>query len=301
MLPSAKKGSGRMCYDILIVGGGPAGLSAAINGRARGKTVLLLSSPREDSPLWKAERVENYLGLPGVTGAELLTAFHRHAEASGAEIWELRALSAMPAGDHGYLSGEDQVFEGRALVLAAGAVRGKPLPGEERLLGRGVSYCATCDAPFYRDKTVAVVGYSEHSREEASFLAETTKEVLYFPAVPHEVQAGPKVRILKDKPAAILGGTQVTALEGRSGAVYPVDGVFILRDAVAPDQLVPGIALEGSHVAVNSRMETNLPGLFACGDITGTPYQYIKAAGQGNVAALSAVSYLTGKRKEEML
>ena len=178
---------------------------------------------------------------------------------------------------------------------------GKPFPGEKELLGRGVSYCATCDAPFYRDKTVAVVGYSEHSREEASFLAETAKEVLYFPAVPHEAQAGPKVRILKDKPAAILGITQVTALEGRSGAVYPVDGVFILRDAVAPDQLVPGIALEGSHVAVNSRMETNLPGLFACGDITGTPYQYIKAAGQGNVAALSAVSYLTGKRKEEML
>ena len=129
--------------DILIVGGGPAGLIAAVNGRARGKRVLLLSSPREDSPLWTAERVENYLGLPGVTGAELLTAFRRHAEASGAELRELRALSAMPVGDHWYLSGEDQVFEGRALILAAGAVRGKPLPGEERLLGRGVSYCAT--------------------------------------------------------------------------------------------------------------------------------------------------------------
>ena len=88
-----------MCYDILIVGGGPAGLSAAINGRIRGKTVLLLSSPMEDSPLWKAERVENYLGLPGVTGAELLTAFRRHAEASGAELRELRVLSAMPVGD----------------------------------------------------------------------------------------------------------------------------------------------------------------------------------------------------------
>ena len=149
-----------MCYDILIVGGGPAGLSAAINGRARGKTVLLLSSPREDSPLWKAERVENYLGLPGVTGAELLTAFHRHAEASGAEIRELRALSAMPAGERWYLSGEDQVFEGRALILAAGAVRGKPLPGEERLLGRGVSYCATCDGMLYRGRNVAVLGWT---------------------------------------------------------------------------------------------------------------------------------------------
>ena len=135
-----------MCYDILIVGGGPAGLSAAINGRIRGKTVLLLSSPMEDSPLWKAERVENYLGLPGVTGAELLTAFRRHAEASGAELRELRALSAMPVGDRWYLSGEDQVFEGRALILAAGAVRGKPLPGEERLLGRGVSYVCIYDA-----------------------------------------------------------------------------------------------------------------------------------------------------------
>ena len=159
-----------MTYDILIVGGGPAGLSAAVNGRARGKSVLLLSSPMADNPLWKAERVENYLGLPGVTGPELLGAFRRHAEASGAEIRELRALSAMPVGETWYLSGEEHVFEGRSLVLAAGAVRGKALPGEERLLGRGVSYCATCDGMLYRGRDVVVLGWTESAEREADFL-----------------------------------------------------------------------------------------------------------------------------------
>lgn len=287
--------------DIAIIGTGPGGVSAAITAKIRGKQLWLFGTRHLSEKLEKAKTILNYPGLPTVSGMALADAMRAQLKSLDIPILETQVTAVYAMGDYFAIQTPTEMYEASAVILAAGVVMGKPFPGEKELLGRGVSYCATCDAPFYRDKTVAVVGYSAHSREEASFLAETAKEVLYFPAAPHEAQAGPKVRILEDKPAAILGSTQVTALEGRSGAVYPVDGVFILRDAVAPDQLVPGIALEGSHVAVNSRMETNLPGLFACGDITGTPYQYIKAAGQGNVAALSAVSYLTGKRKEEKL
>lgn len=272
-----------MDYDILIVGGGPAGLSAAINGRARGKTVLLLSSPMEDSPLWKAERVENYLGLPGVTGAELLTAFHRHAEASGAEIRELRALSAMPAGERWYLSGEDQVFEGRALILAAGAVRGKPLPGEERLLGRGVSYCATCDGMLYRGKPVAVVGYTDTARQEAEFLQKIGCSVTYFD---------------RPKQCEIRGDGRVESVTC-DGRTIPAEGVFILRPTMAPTELFPGLAVEQGYVTVDRRMATNLPGLFAAGDCTGGPLQVSKAAGDGLIAGQSAAAWAAAQERRE--
>ena len=272
-----------MCYDILIVGGGPAGLSAAINGRVRGKTVLLLSSPMEDSPLWKAERVENYLGLPGVTGAELLTAFRRHAEASGAELRELRALSAMPVGDRWYLSGEDQVFEGRALILAAGAVRGKPLPGEERLLGRGVSYCATCDGMLYRGKPVAVVGYTDTARQEAEFLQKIGCSVTYFD---------------RPKQCEIRGDGRVESVTC-DGRTIPAEGVFILRPTMAPTELFPGLAVEQGYVTVDRRMATNLPGLFAAGDCTGGPLQVSKAAGDGLIAGQSAAAWAAAQERRE--
>ena len=175
----------------------------------------------------------------------------------------------------------------------------KALPGENEFLGRGVSYCATCDAHFYHGKTVAVLGYSAQSCREADFLAETCEKVLYFPAAPHEVQVGEGVEVIREKPTAILGDRQARILETNSQKQYAVDGIFVLRAAVAPEKLVPGIAVEENHVRVDLQMRTNLPGCFACGDVTGPPYQYIKAAGQGNVAALSAAAYLAEQKKKE--
>ena len=121
--------------------------------------------------------------------------------------------------------------------------------------------------------------------------------MLYFPAAPHDLNLPDSVQVVREKPTAIMGQGRVEAL-GTDRGEYPVDGVFVLRDAVAPDKLVPGIKTQGNHIEVDLQMKTNLPGLFACGDITGTPYQYIKAAGQGNVAALSAVAYLAEKKEK---
>ncbi len=143
-----------------------------------------------------------------------------------------------------------------------------------------------------------MIGYGREAEQEADYLAEIVGKVHYFPMGKEEPQLSDAVEVVHERPKAITGTQTVSTLETDAGS-HPVDGVFILRDAIAPSQLVPGLATEENHVKVNLQMETNLPGLFACGDIAGKPYQYIKAAGQGNVAALSAVEYLDKKKREK--
>ncbi len=286
-------------YDIAIIGTGPGGVSAAITAKVRGKNLILFGSRHLSEKLEKAHSILNYPGLPNVSGQELARAFREQLDSLEIPITEKQVTAVYAMGDYFALQTPDELVEARTVILAAGVVTAKPLPGENELLGRGVSYCATCDAHFYRGKTVAVVGYSGHSCREADFLAESCEKVLYFPAAPHDVTVSPKVTVVRDKPSAILGQRQVTGIKTVSGAEYPVDGVFVLRDAVAPDKLVPGIQTQGNHIQVDLQMRTNLPGLFACGDVTGTPYQYVKAAGQGNMAALSAVAYLAEQKEKE--
>ena len=286
-------------YDIAIIGTGPAGLSAAITATIRNKKVLLLGSKDLSGKLSKAHEIQNYLGFPAVKGEDLAAAFQKHIAEMGISITEKRVSAVYAMGDYFALQAGEDMVEATAVILATGVVQGKPLPGEEELLGRGVSYCATCDAPLYRGKTAAVIGYSPREEAEAAFLSEVCTEVLYFPVYKEETDLPASVRVIREK---------VTGVENQDGKrlvrtadnSYTVDGVFILREAVSPGQLVPGLPTEGPHVTVNRKMEAGIPGVFACGDIVGTPYQYIKSAGEGNVAALSAVSYLDGlKRSKE--
>lgn len=134
-----------MKYDLLIVGGGPAGLTAAIHARARDKSVLVITNDPTASPLCRAPAMANYPGLPGVTGLELVQRLAAQARDLGAQFKPGRALSVMPLGDTVMVSVENDAVEGGAVILAPGVSRAAPLPGEEALLGRGVSYCATCD------------------------------------------------------------------------------------------------------------------------------------------------------------
>ena len=284
-------------YDIAIVGTGPGGVSAAVTAKVRGKRLVLFGSRHLSEKIEKAHSILNYPGLPNVSGPELAQAFRGQLDSLDIPITEKQVTAIYAMGDYFVLQTPDDMVEATTVILAAGVVTAKALPGENELLGRGVSYCATCDAHFYRGKTVAVVGYSGHSCREAAFLAETCQKVLYFPAAPHEINLPDSVQVVREKPTAIVGQGRVESLRTDRGE-YPVDGVFVLRDAVAPDKLVPGIKTRGNHIEVDLQMNTNLPGLFACGDITGTPYQYIKAAGQGNVAALSAVAYLAEKKEK---
>ena len=133
---------------------------------------------------------------------------------------------------------------------------------------------------------------------EAEFLAETCQKVLYLPLKKKAGSKRDNIEVIPDKPLEIIGDKKVTTLRTDKGDIA-VDGIFILRNAVAPDKLVPGLETNGAHIAVNAQMATNINGCFACGDAVGTPYQYIKAAGQGNIAALSVVSYISEKKKGE--
>ncbi len=282
-------------YDIAIIGTGPAGLSAAVTAKIRNKTVLLLGSRDLSPKVVKAHAIQNYLGLPNITGAELGAAFQASLDSVGVAVTEDKITAAYNMGDYYALQGADAFYEASTLILATGMIPGKLLPGEEALLGRGVSYCATCDAALYRGKDVAVIGYSAKEEHEAAFLSEIAANVAYFPMYKEIENLPDSVKIITDRPKEITqadGRRQVVTGEGQ----YAYDGVFILRDSISPGQLVPGLELDGSHVKVDRTMATNLPGCFACGDVVGLPYQYIKSAGEGNVAALSAVQYLDMKK-----
>ncbi len=285
-------------YDIAVIGAGPGGVSAAITGTIRNKRVLLLGSRDLSDKMVKAHEIQNYPGFPAVKGADLAAAMKRHLDQLGIEITEKRINAVYAMGDFFSLQSGEEMLEASTVILATGVVQGKPLPGEEEFLGRGVSYCATCDAALYRGKPVAVIGYSPREEEEAAFLSEVCSEVLYFPTYKEDTNLPASVKVIREKVTGI--GTA----EGRRTVItaereYPTDCVFVLREAVAPGQLVPGLETEGAHVTVSRKMETSIPGCFACGDITGTPYQYIKAAGEGNVAALSAVGYIDRLKREK--
>ena len=282
-------------YDIAIIGTGPAGLSAAVTAKIRNKTVLLLGSKDLSPKVTKAHAIQNYLGLPNIPGAELGAAFQRSLDSVGVEVTEDKITAAYNMGDYYALQGANTFYEASTLILATGMIPGKLLPGEEALLGRGVSYCATCDAALYRGKDVAVIGYSSKEEHEAAFLSEIAASVAYFPMYKEIENLPESVKVIAERPKEITesdGKRQVVTGEGQ----YAFDGVFILRDSISPGQLVPGLELDGSHVKVDRTMATNLPGCFACGDVVGLPYQYIKSAGEGNVAALSAVQYLDMKK-----
>ena len=190
-------------YDVAIIGTGPAGVSAAITAAIRNKKVLLLGSKDLTAKLQKAHRIQNYPGFPAVTGAELASAFQGHLAQMGIAITEKRINAVYAMGDYFALQSGEEMLEASAVILATGVVQAKPLPGEEELLGRGVSYCATCDAPLYRGKRAAVIGYSPREEAEAAFLAEVCAEVLYFPVYKEETALPDTVRVIREKVTGI--------------------------------------------------------------------------------------------------
>ena len=283
-------------YDIAIIGTGPAGLSAAITAKIRNKKILLIGNPNFSDKVQKAHQIQNYLGLPAISGKDLAKAFENHINSMDITITEGKVNAVYPMGSYFGLQVSQDIYEAETVIVATGIVTGKAFKGENELLGRGVSYCATCDAPLYRNKTVAVIGYSPKEESEAEFLSEVCEKVLYIPMYKEETKLSDKVTIINEKPTAVIGENKVKSLQTEKNN-YEVDGIFILRDSIPPSQLVSGLEIKDNHIVVNLQMETNIKGCFACGDIVGRPYQYIKAAGQGNIAGLSAVAYLDAKRK----
>lgn len=210
-------------------------------------------------------------------------------------ITEERINNIFSMGDYFALMVNQKMYEAKSVILASGVEFSKPLKGELEYLGKGVGYCATCDAPLYKEKTVCIVSSNEEGEEEANYVSELASKVYYIPLYKGDYKLNENIELVEDRPVEVQGEGKVNKLILKNREI-DTDGIFLLKDAISPSQLVPGLQEEDGHVKVNRLMVTNLKGLFACGDCVGKPYQYIKAAGEGNIASLSAVSYLDSLR-----
>jgi thioredoxin reductase (NADPH) len=279
-------------FDIAVIGGGPAAFSAAITARQRNKSTLVCRSFSAGGWLRKAERVDNYPGLTGMRGAEILELFERQSVGAGARIQEGTVRQILKTEKGFMLLVQNDVAEAKAVIIATGAAQPKILENEDALLGKGVSYCATCDGMFYKGKRVAVLAYSVHALPEARFLASLAEEVIYITPDPKLAEGlDDGITVLLENPVKILGqnraeGVLTDRSEIRAG------GVFVFRDATAYDILIPDVRVENRFIQVGRHMETNVAGLYAAGDCTGRPFQVAKAVGEGNVAAVAASDYL---------
>ena len=249
-------------YDIAIVGTGPAGISAAITSTIRNKKIILIGSKDLSDKMVKAHRIDNYPGLPEISGADFAKQLNSHLENLGIEITDKRVGAIYTFDDHFSLQVDEDFIEATSVIVASGVVQTSSLAGEDSYVGRGVSYCATCDGRLYKDKNVAVIGYSADAAEEAEYLAEIANQVLYFKKNKLDSPVADNIQVIDENPKEIRGMMKAdTLLTDKSE--YKTDCVFILRDAIPPDSLVPGVETDGPHIKVNLQMETNLPGLFA--------------------------------------
>lgn len=278
-------------YDIAIIGSGPAGLEAAINAKIRNKNVIIFGSKDFSPKLIKAPKINNYLGFYDVSGTELKAEFENHIDNMGIKITEERINSVYAMGEYFALMVNEKMYEARAVIIATGIENGKPFKGEAEFLGKGVGYCATCDAPLYRGKTVTIIGYNKEAEEEANYVSELASSVYYVPMYRGDLTVNPSIKIVNDKPVEVCGEDSVKELVLEKETLK-TDGIFVLRDSISPSQLVPGLEIEDGHIKVDRRMRTNIERCYAAGDCTGKPYQYIKSAGEGQVAALTAVEEL---------
>ncbi len=273
-----------MMYDSILIGAGPAACGAALTLRMRNKSVLMLYAG--PGALEKAHRVDNYPGMPRMSGAEMLQVMHEQVKQAGAEMKKAVVQLVQPGKKKITVLAGNDIFTCKTLLIATGAPRKIGLPGEAELLGRGVSYCATCDGMFYKGQDVAVIGSFQEAVEDANFLAGIAQNVSYFPEKPHDVSAlSEKVQVMDEKPLSLMEETGKVKVQLEKGE-KTYAGVFVLRPAVAISQLIGKLETENGKIVTDADGRTNIPRVFAAGDVTGLPYQMGKAVGEGNRAAL---------------
>ena len=280
--------------DCIIVGSGVAGISAALTLQANRKSFLLFGAKSLSEKIEKAEKIHNYPGLSDVSGKEFVTALQTQLSAAEIEVKEEK-VSGVYALKDGFtlLTQDGQQYQSRSVILACGVESIKQIEGEEAFVGRGVSYCATCDGFLYKGKTIAVVCTTKRLEHEIGYLADFAEKVYLIPMYKDVEIARGNITIIRKMPTKIDGKMRVDSLVFAAPPAedipqnLPVNGVFMLRESVSPAILMGGLQTENGHVVVGRDMSTNIPGCFAAGDCTGRPYQYAKAVGEGNVAAHS--------------
>ncbi len=278
-------------YDVAIIGTGAAGISAALTLKQLNKNFIWFGSKKLSFKINAAEKITNYPGLISVSGKEMREVFSKQIAAQGIEITEKQVTGVYDMGDYYSLLCGSEEFDAKCVILGLGVEMQKPIPGELDNVGMGVSYCATCDGMLYKNKVMTVYAQNKDFEEEVEFLQEIAAKIYFIPLYKDYEIKGDNVEVITKRPKEIKR-------EGRKmhmvfdDSDIESDIIFMLKSAVSPQILVPGIEVDGSHIKVNRACETSMRGVFAAGDCTGRPYQYTKAVGEGNIAAHGAVSFL---------
>lgn len=304
-------------YDLIIIGGGPGGATAAMYGARANLRTLVLDKGVTAGALGMTSMIENYPGLPAMTGPELVSTLRNQAARFGAEFAQAQVIGVELGQDPKLVfTGDGQMYAAKTVILASGAMgRTHTVPGEAELTGRGVSYCATCDAAFFRDQTVAVIGATDQAVEEALFVAQFAARVhLISPQAAFRAdesllsqveQNGKIVQHVGYSLKRVLGEDTVTGvvLRGRNGEqTLTVTGVFLYLQGNKPvTEFLQGklpVDADGYVLADPYTMETAIPGVFAIGDLVrGEVRQAVIAAAQGSIAAVQAEKFVRGRKQ----
>lgn len=283
-----------MNYDIIIIGGGPAGISAALYTKRSNITTLIISM--HEGNLHKAELVENYYGLGrATTGEELFKIGQEQARSLGIPIIKEQVVGLEYNGSYTVLT-EQNRYTAKAVIIATGVSRKTPkIKNITNMEGKGVSYCAICDAFFYRGKDVGVIGCGEYALHEAKELQASVKSVtIYTNGLVPQFTPVAGINVITQPIEAIEGSTHVSGLKMQDGSIINLDGIFIAVGIAGSTSFARtlGASTQGSKLVVDSNMATNIPGLYACGDATGGLLQIAKAVYEGAVAGLETVKYV---------
>ncbi len=304
-------------YDVVVIGGGPAGLTAAIFTSRAGLKTIVLEAKTPGGRLSIAPSIDNYPGFPQpVKGSELAMKIYQHAIQAGAEVEMFKEVAA--ANFKGLwksvITRDGEMYSGLAVVLATGvALKRGLISGEEGMLGKGVSYCAVCDGPLYKGMPVAVIGHDERTFKEAIFLADIVSKV--FLVTHGEVEEDDRpfleyilkrdnVELIKGRALEIIGKDEVEGVKVKEASgerIVPVKAVFILLEEVPVTTVFSAAGIETDEkgfIKVDSRCKTNLEGVYAAGDVTGIGFQVATAIGQGALAGLEAASYVRKMKKK---
>ncbi len=304
-------------YDLIIVGSGPAGLSAAVYGKRAGMNLLVVEgNPMSGGQVLNTYEVDNYLGMPGMNGFDMGMAFRAHADKLGAEFKEARVLSLEPKGTYQVVHTSEGDLEAKAVIVATGAEHAHlQVPGEEELSGMGVSYCATCDGAFYKKKTVVVVGGGDVALEDAIYLARFCEKVYVVHRrdefrgariLQEELLALPNVEVLySHRICEIQGADRVESVlleNTKTGqqSKLSVNGVFVAVGIHPVSELLKGVVETDAqgYVVAGEDCSTNCPGIYVAGDIRRKPLrQIITAVADGANAVTSVGQYLSGADK----
>ena len=280
-------------YDVIVIGAGPAGISAGIYAKRSGKSVLILY--HGPSNLQKASKIDNYYGFEdGIEGETLYKTGIIQAQNLGIDLKEKEVINISKSKNKFIVETTDDSHFSKAVIIATGNKKLRPnIDGVLEFEGKGISYCAICDGFFYKGKNVAVIGNGEYAFSEANILKNFAKNVTIL-SNGNTIDIINNYDIINKKIKAIHGKTKVNSIEFEDNSTISVDGIFIaLGEAGATDFAKKiGIVLNGDNIVVDENMKTNVDGIFSCGNSTGGLLQVSKAVYEGSVAGLAAAKYI---------